>query len=174
MTFTESEQIHLWRLARKRHEPKRRRGIKGPWSRQPSVNTHYEGLRAEYAVAKLFNIPLDESISLSGDDGTDLTLPDGRTVQVKYRGRRGWDYALPSANPEDFTTDIGILVWPCEDPDDTEDVDVVGWVTRDLFCGLASEVNYFGKPGGERLALGSALMSSIESLLEEVAGDKAA
>lgn len=59
-----------------------------------------------------------------------LTLPDGRAVQVKYRGKRGWDLATDYTDKlhKELRADIYVLVWPGE----AEGVyTLVGYCTQD-------------------------------------------
>lgn len=116
------------------------------------------------AVAKLLGVEINEEIYEGGDNGSDLTLPDGRTVQVKHRGKRDWDYALSDASLDSFTTDIGILCQPTEDYAD-DAVDVVAYVTKEQFAERAFRTNFTKRSDGWRLAVQQKDMEPIEDLL---------
>jgi hypothetical protein len=107
------------------------------FSRHSDLDVHRMGLAAEYAVSKWLHIPVDISITERGDAGSDLRLADGRTVQVKYRNRRGGDFALYSTNPAEFKADLGVLCWPAQ-----EGIEIVGTITRERFLQVAHTVNY--------------------------------
>jgi len=135
-------------LARGRHELKRGlpRGVWGGWT---SLETHTMGLTGEYAVAKALGIGVDISLSRRGDGHTwDLVLRDWRTIEVKYRAQRGWDFALWTDQIEEFVADVGVLCWPGVREDTVE---IVGCISRQRFGKIATITDY-GK--GHRLAVG--------------------
>ena len=155
--------------AQERNGPKVRRGVPN-YRIHPTksdLQTHYEGCRAEYAVAKVLNGSADWTCSLHGDDGMpDIDLPDGTTVQVKYRRKRGWDFALLGDDYEEFTSDIGILVWPANGDDvrstSHQSVDIVGYITREQFEKRAIIKNY---GYGARLVVEANQLEPIEALV---------
>ena len=154
----------LWAKERQEAKPKRLRNAPAYGKRNDNLSIHLDGIKGEYAVAKLFCLAFENNHLPGGHGHTpDLILPDGTTIQIKYRAQRGWDYALSSDNPAEFISDIGILCWPVEDSDD---IDVVGYVERDYFIRHAKRVNYLQRAGGERLALGDEHFCSVCGLLE--------
>jgi len=163
--FSDEELLKLFRLARQRNDPKQRKWKSQGWNRNKSALAgHYDGIMAEMAVAKLLGVEINEEIYEGGDDGSDLVLPDGRTIQVKHRGQRDWDYALNSADLDDFITDIGVLCQPTPEYDD-DAVDVVGYITKEQFAERAFRTNFLKKPNGWRLAVQQKDMEPIEALL---------
>ena len=88
---------------------------------------------AETAVAKVLGIPAPAWPILDGGDRKiDLTLPDGQTVQVKYRGERGRDIATEGLDFwDELRADYYVLVWPGREPGRI--FTVVGWATREDF-----------------------------------------
>lgn len=138
--ITDGERRGIELLAKGRHLPKEKAGVPCHlYGRESGLEVHIEGLLGEYAVAKAFNVLPDISLHLHGDDKVDLRLPDGRTAQVKYRRKRGYDYAINSM--EEFVADVGILCWPAEGG-----VEVVGMITRERFKEVAVVENFgYGK-----------------------------
>jgi hypothetical protein len=122
------------------------------------AQTDLVGLKGEYAVAKLFGLGLDAcGIRLKGiamDGGCDIVLPNGMTVQVKtvevYKDAdRPYWFLLETANPAEFTADIGILAYVLRF--DPGKVKIPGYVTRQRF--LAEHVLALPRcPVGPRVA----------------------
>lgn len=167
ITFSEAERALLWRLARLRHEPKARRGIRPldwrPRDGRSVLVKHYDGLRGEYAVAKYTGAELDTRISLSGNGRRhNLVLPDGRRVDVRYRNRRGWDFGLRGLDLRDFGGDIGVLVWPAPEAG-PDAVELAGWCTREDFL-LHCHLTQYG-PHGPRLALAPIWLRPMATLM---------
>jgi len=152
--ITDPEMRAIRLLAKGRCEPKERRHVPGHTFNKGALEAHIEGMKAEYAVAKALNILPDIALYLHGDDKCDLRLTDGRTLQVKYRDRRGWDYALTTDDPAEFVADIGVLCWPIKDG-----VDIVGCISRDKFLKVAQVVDY---GHGKRLAASPKHFTPIE------------
>ena len=128
------------------------------------LQIHLEGMRAEFAAAKLLGASLNWELLIGGDNNRgDLTLSDGRSVSVKFRKKRGWDFALYSANPDEFKEDIGVLVYPSDTH--YRALDVFGWITREDFLKNSTVRNY---KYGDRLIVGPTLMSPILRLIAEL------
>lgn len=127
---------------------------------------HLEGMRAEFAVAQLLNGTLNWKLLIGGDRNIgDLLLPDGRSVSVKFRKRKGWHFALQSDNPKDFREDIGVLVYPSNSH--LLGLNICRWTSRENFLALCHTTDY---GYGPRLVIEPSLMLPIESLLENVGG----
>lgn len=141
IVLTENEMQFANDLAHKRNDPKEMAGVKTKYlSRKSTLDQHLCGTRSELAVAKLLGLKMDATFSLSGDGGhSDLVMPSGKTVQVKYRERVGWDYAIGSDNPKDFKDDYGVLVYPDKTPNSFI---IAGVITREEFEEKATVTNY--------------------------------
>lgn len=151
--ITEQEMAGLRILAQGRYQDK-------PYDRHmgnDGLEAHVLGLMGEYAVAKALNIMLDIAIYPRADDRRDLTLPDGRTLQVKYRERRTNDYALRSTDPAEFEADIGVLVCAARGG-----CEIVGVISREKFL-LVAEVKDYGY--GARLVAGPKHFTPLEKAL---------
>ena len=100
-------------IAAARNYPKQAAGVRSKkWAPNRSeMEVDLIGACGEVAVATYLRVEPDTFASLHGDDGTDLILPNGRTIQVKCRTRVGYDFALPSADPKTFSADVGALVY---------------------------------------------------------------
>jgi hypothetical protein len=165
--FTDEELYDCWQLARQRNQKTTRFGMHpGNWGRKSSLEIHYEGIVAELAVARLLGLDINRHIFDRGGDNQapDLVLPDGRTIEVKFRGRKGDDFALRNTNRDSFKADLGVLVWP----HDEESVEIAGYITRDDFVANCVTVNYIRKRGGDRLAVSSSHLRPFSELLEGV------
>lgn len=162
--LVDGEYYQLYQWARARLNAKRPNARSRRFSyRKSDLQIHLEGVTGEYVVSKSLCLPYDPRPLPGGDKGQpDLVLPSGRTVQIKYREKKGWDFALNGVNPEDFKADLGVLVYP-----DDLGAEVVGWITREDFERGARIENYLGKPGGERLACGPDAFRQYEELLVE-------
>ena len=101
----------------------------------------YHGHAAEWAFSRMTGLPCIMDVHVGGDGGSDLAMPDGRTVEVRWRGERGWDFALVKSNDDIIGADIGILMWPGDTLDEYE---FVGWVTEEDFARLRVRKNLRG------------------------------
>ncbi len=119
------------------------------------------GLLGELAVARVLALQIDTEARLCGDDGADLRLPDGRSVQVKYRQRRGWDYGLAGTDLGELA-DVNVLVWPVDQGWPPESVEVVGYLCREEFC--AENVYVLDRRHGRRLWAKHKAFHPIEDL----------
>jgi len=125
---------------------------------------HLEGMRAEFAAAKILDAELNWQLLVGGDKNAgDLRIKDGRTVSVKFRKKQGWDFALKSADPKDFREELGVLVYPSSTHFKALNVD--RWISREEFLQKSTMANY---GYGDRLKVSPAKMRPIESLLEEI------
>lgn len=132
--LSESERDDITALAEARNANKRqkRRGDDRYMAKASDLIAHRQGAAAEYVVARLLDVPMNREISPAGNKrGYDLWTPWG-TVEVKYRRRRGWLYALDSVDVEEFRADYGVLVWP-EWGDVPDTYWVFGYITRYKF-----------------------------------------
>ena len=163
--ISEGEAYQCWRWARERQGLKQGRD-RGRFSRvKSSMDVHFEGIRAEYAVAKAFLLPYDPRNSPHGDGNKpDLTLPDGTTVQVKFRDKVGFDLALNSNNPAELTAQVIVLCYPASPAPLNDDIEIVGYLTREEFLRLAVERDY---GYGPRLAVSPGQLEPFEVLLRE-------
>lgn len=160
MTFVpigDAEMAGLRLLAKGRHLPKERAEVVSRHMTGDGLEVHVQGLLGEYAVAKALNILLDIALHLCGDDKRDLHLPDGRSLQVKYRSRKGFDFALLSTDPREFAADIGVLVWPA-----VGGCDIVGCISRAKFLRVARIADY---GHGERLVASAGYFTPLEVAL---------
>jgi len=132
--------------------------------RRSDLEIHIEGMRAEYACSQVLNANLEWAITLGGDNNTgDLTLIDGRSVSVKFRRVKGWDFALQSSSPNEFKEDIGILTYPS--PTHFRAIKIHGWATRDEFLNNYHIANY---GYGDRAALAPDYFKPIYELIKEL------
>ena len=129
--------------------------------RKSDLELHYDGICAERTVAEYLGIPYDPEILLGGDD-YDLVLPDGRTVEVKFRDHPKGDFALMSDRLEDFKADIGVLVCAVyPEIGDNAILHCVGWITREEFAERCERVNY---GYGDRLAVKQCDLHPMDTL----------
>jgi len=136
------------KIAHLRNDRKERMGIKSK-KFDPSKSewdAHYAGILGELGAARALGLPIDTSERLDGDGGIDLSVA-GLSIEIRYRTKRGWDFALNGSNVSFLKSDIGILVWPGKAPDSIE---LVGWTTR-IHILSQGEVMNFGY--GDRLVL---------------------
>lgn len=142
-------------------------GPKTDWGRrQLSIDTIFYGIRAEAAVAYVFDTEIDLGVYPQGKPPPDTVLGDGRIVEVKYGDKRGYDFALRGTTRDHFTGDLGILVWPVVD--DWRSVELVGWISKDEFFERGYRTNYLKRPDTERAAIRAKDMNPIETLVAEV------
>ena len=159
---------HMLELAQARQQIKERHGVatRRIDPNQRDVDLHVAGVCAEYAVAKLLGLVMDESVSRAGNKrGWELALPGGMTIDVKYRAKRGWDYALKGSDPAEFKADIGVLVWPGLVREPATTFEVIGWISRTVF-GLRSEEGDF--KFGPRLFVRAARMTDMQHLEDHI------
>lgn len=179
VTFTEDELKHLEAVAK---EVSGRRGDRRPnpsyvegrskWGGYTQEEADFIAMKGEYAVAKIFGLPLEacDMTQLHITEPNydyDLILPDGRTAQVKSIKQRkaGTNYpflfTLESEDASEFVSDIGFLslIQP-----DRMQVRVAGWITREQF-----ETRYTVKDlgTGKRAVMPLDQMLAIPDLLAE-------
>ena len=164
--ITEAEMRGIRLLAQGRYNPKIERGMGDLDMGNDGLDAHVQGLLGEYAVAKALNITLDLSLTLHGDDKRDLHLSDGRGIEVKYRNKRGYDFALRSTDPAEFVAEIGVLVWPAEGG-----AEIVGCISRQKFLKVAKVADY---GYGKRLVAGPEHFTPLEIALEHCRGSRVA
>ncbi len=93
-------------LAQKRHDNNRSRNVKNSKiGGQSDAETDLEGIGAEFGFSKLFNLYPDLTISTrsstAGQDDGDVTLRDGRSVDIKAtKYRTGKLVAVPWKKPK--------------------------------------------------------------------------
>jgi hypothetical protein len=164
VTMSHDELQSIYQMARDRNDTKQRRGVRSKrWDgKKTDFEIHYEGLRAEWAVCAWFGVGFDHWLSLHGDKGR----PDLRvscherelSIEVKYRDKRHYEFALPGPDPRQFQADIGILVLPTGN---TRSVWLAGWVSREEFL-RHYHLENFGY--GKRAAIAQTLMRDIIEL----------
>lgn len=98
------------------------------------VEVHRLAFRAELALAKALGIPLSVEVLDGNDGGIDLVLPvpipEGVTVDVKWRSERERDLATDGLNFHyELRADLYVLAWP----GDEDRVCLVGYCTRGEF-----------------------------------------
>lgn len=137
------------RLAHLRNDRKEAMGVRSKkFDRSKSEwEAHYQGILGELGAARALGLEIDREEILSGDQGVDLTLPSGLSVEIRYRTRRGWDFALNGSDVSFLKSDIGILVWPGMSPNSVE---LMGWTSRVHMVSNAKTMN-FGY--GDRLVM---------------------
>jgi hypothetical protein len=126
-------------LAHARNDPKVHLN-KYSWSKEgtTSFDNHYWGLKCEIAVAKILGIEIDKTIHDGDDQNPDLYYK-GIGIEVKGRTKKGWDFALLKDDIKQFKADVGVLCWP---GDADNEIEVVGFITREKFSHVAVTKNY--------------------------------
>ncbi len=126
-----------------------------------------DGTKAEVAVAQMLGIRPDCRIFIGGDKHeSDLIAPDGQTISVKYRTKRGWDFALTADDVKEFKAGIGLLVWPTRAG--TRDAyEIVAWVDRACFQ-VAAKITNYGY--GKRLVMRQSEMHDMKHLKIPIGG----
>lgn len=148
-------------LAHLRNDRKERLGVSSK-KFDPSKSewdAHYQGILGELGAARALDLPIDETEILSGDGGVDLLFPCGISAEIRYRTKRGWDFALNGGDVSYLKSDVGILVWPAG----KNAVELMGWTTR-LHILQKGEVMDFGY--GTRLVLPHQRMIGMHRLQE--------
>ena len=121
------------------------RVYRGAYDSATNFEIHLIGLIGEFAVSKHFNIKVDASVSLSGDDKiTDLTV-DGVRVQVKTRLPQKPPLYLYFNDLSLFRADRAV----CTCLTGPATVHILGWIDRERFAAKARELNFgYGKRVG--------------------------
>lgn len=88
-----------WELARRRHERKAKTARDRRVDKSRNIlESHYIGIKAEYAAARFYSLGIDMRAYKGGDNGGDLEL-NGRKIDVKNRQR---DLLIPYEPRADF------------------------------------------------------------------------
>ncbi len=95
------------------------------YSDKSESDVSFMGIAAEFAFAKMMNIPPDFLYTVGGDVGYDFRLLSGLTVEVKCRPPYR-DFALVSPDLSGFRADIGVLMWEVS----KGVYQFAGWTTR--------------------------------------------
>ena len=122
--------------------------------RQSRVEANVYGFKAEFAVARLFNLELP-AVNVATDGGVDLWFDD-LTIDVKFTNSE-YGKLIFDSMPK-FKSEFGVLVGRTEDPDVMR---VNGWIDRNSFEDNCHTHN-FGY--GDRLYVQHDELFSIESL----------
>jgi len=150
--YTQADLDYIWDLAEKRNNPKEANNVKSKKhdDKKSEIQVNYDGLHGELGFSKLSGIPIRTDTSLSGEAPLgrwDFKLVNGKTVEVRYRCKRYYEFALNSDKIEDFVTDYGVLVHPGVKPWTFQ---ITGWCTREQFV-KDHHVDNFGF--GDRLVI---------------------
>lgn len=151
-------------IANERNADKESAGIKSKKiaKDRSDLEVHMENAKARIAVARSLGIEeITHTVRKNGRCGEpDFFLPNGLSVEVHYRDRAGWDYALSSCDYKDFKADVGVLVWP---GDNNKSVTIVGWISKIALLDRAEvkDYNY-----GPRLAVPASKMQRMKKLFE--------
>jgi hypothetical protein len=98
--------------------------------------THYQSKKAEIAVAKVLGLEVNFEIFLNGgDNGIDLILPCGKTIDIKYIGKKFFGLKT-NGFKKTFESDYGITVAPYfASKSMGEDCchEIISFTTRDVF-----------------------------------------
>jgi hypothetical protein len=123
---------------------------------QSRAEANIFGFKAEYAVARLFDLE-PTSLTIKSDFGVDLWLDDV-SIDVKFSNRIDGDLIFDSK--ESFKSEISILVCRTERDDVMK---IAGWCFRKNFYEFAKPHNY---GWGERLRIKQEwkILESIEML----------
>ena len=112
ITLTARE-LELARIAAHiRNDVKEARGVtsKKIYDKRGEWDTHYMGLCAEIAVAKVLETGVYLEFGLKGDSGVGDLLVNGWSIQVKCGAKEGYRYAL-FGEADLFKADFGVLVY---------------------------------------------------------------
>lgn len=164
--ITAAEDVEIRKKAEERQLNKEARRVSSKRfdPSKSDLQIHLEGMRAEFAASQILESSLNWELLIGGDKNRgDLTLSDGRSVSVKFRKKRGWDFALQSANPNEFKEDLGVLVYPSDTH--SRALDVFGWITRDEFLKVSKIRDY---KYGNRLVVGPSQMRPISDLINSI------
>jgi hypothetical protein len=163
--FTEEDLELAAKLAHRRNDRKEKLKIRSK-KFDPSKSewdAHYTGILGELGAARALGLPIDTRELLSGDNGIDLEIA-GLSIEIRYRTKQGWDFALNGSDVSFLKSDIGILVWPGDYPNSVE---LVGWTTR-IHILSQGEIMNFGY--GDRLVLPHSKtldMSKLQNILNK-------
>jgi hypothetical protein len=122
---------------------------------------HLNGAMGEFAVAKLLNINIDDSISLGGDDKISDLVKNNTKIQVKTNLSRSNNPHLYFNHQDLFKADIAVLTTIKS----ANEVIIEGWITKEKFLNKAKTTN-FGY--GERIGLTANMLDIPETLLDYV------
>lgn len=120
---------------------------------QSREDANIDGVKAEFAVARLFNLDLP-TLNVASDHGADLWLTDNVCIDVKCSTTGD----LIFDTMEKFGADIAVL---CQITDDPTVVEVQGWISRIEFNFKHGIKNY---GYGDRLVMSHKDLHSIEKL----------
>ena len=122
--------------------------------KQSRVEANVYGFKAEFAVARLFNLELP-TVNVATDGGVDLWFGDF-TIDVKFTNDEYGNLIFDSM--QKFKSQIGVLVGKTNDPDVMH---INGWIDRNNFKNKCHSHN-FGY--GDRLYLKHDELFPTESL----------
>lgn len=181
ITLTPDEIEYCKTQAKKRNNPKLARvknrrvdASRGDWQ------INFQGIKAEFAVCKAFDVDYDDVISLAGDGGIKDTVIGDKTAQIKYNNypRNAYLYFNHKEITSDgrctcckwkirksevFLADLAILVLPCNNDDSS--LEIVGWISREEFLNECETLN-FGY--GDRFGVKAQNLREIASLEESL------
>ena len=129
---------------------------------------HFSGIRAEIAVCKIVNFPIDQHISYDGDSGSpDLYIGNYKT---EVKSALYMPPILKFNRVTDFKSDIAILCYcPSAGSKDESVVSIAGGVSRYKFS-AEHYLNDFGQ--GVRACMDADKLSPLAEILEWVKNTK--
>jgi len=170
-TFTQGEWDQSWETARVRNSAKSERLKRFSWrnpdDEEEAIKVNQEGILAEIILARLLNGGIDTAVYNDGHDSSyDVLLPDKRTIEVKYRKKRYYEFSLATDSLNSFKSQIGILLTPVSNqssPKEDLALDIRGWISRQEFARLA-RVDNFGR--GKRLVVAMKCLHDFDRMLK--------
>jgi hypothetical protein len=138
-------------------------------SQRPAWAIHFDGLRAECAVAQYLGGPelVSFSVEICGDGGTDMNLGT-LMLQVKASSYLPPLLRFDPTGSQRFRASVAALAFVPSSEDSERWVDLYGWIWREEFMRRAERRN-FGY--GERLVVGPPLhpLHLLSMLTERIA-----
>lgn len=128
---------------------------------QSREDANIDGFKAEFAVARLFNLD-PPTLNVTSDHGADLWLTDNACIDVKCSSTGD----LIFDTMDKFGADIAVL---CQVTSDPTVVEIQGWVSRIEF-NFKHRIKDYGY--GERLVMNRSELHPIEQLWRQMVTKK--
>lgn len=158
------EVAYVKALAAKRNAKEKRFGGKTYNDTMTSQYAHTIGLAAEFAVAKLLDLQLDDNIyDNHGDPGVDLTIViDGKELGIAVKATTYKEDPFLRAEVKRNFENIDIYILCYVNKDNIADVEIIGWQYRTVV--EKAKIRKFGRFGPQNYVLTEKELKGIHEL----------
>lgn len=162
--LTPKEVDYVHNMAKQRNKKAKRFGSKTYNDTMTSEKAHMIGLAAEFAVAQLLDLKIDDAIyDNHGDCGVDLQIKiDDKDMGIAVKATTYCEVPFLRAEVDRNIPEIGIYVLCYVNKDDISDIEIIGWQYREIV--EKAKVRKFGRYAPKNYVLTEQELRGIDEL----------